>query len=73
VSCYSIRFFLNGKTPTRVLCEAAADKARRGELKPVDDHFCGIDPCKAANGGCRIRSRFGVACLYAGTYTWPKS
>ena len=76
---YALAFFFKGPwrkdawdTLTKEEAVAAADKARRGSLKPSIDHFCGMDRCKSANGGCRTKREFGVACAFYGTYTWPK-
>lgn len=73
MATYSIMFFTNRCEPTKATALAASEKAQRGGLKPSADHFCGVDACKSANGGCRIRRKFNVACAYYGDYTWPKS
>ena len=72
MTTYAISFFLNRKKPTQLRCDAAADKAKRGGLKPMSGHFCGIDACTTSIGGCRIERQFGVACVYTGTFTFPK-
>jgi hypothetical protein len=72
VSTYTIFFFTNRREPSKATAIAASEKAQRGGLKPVAEHFCGVDECKSVNGGCHIRRKFKVACTYAGDYTWPK-
>lgn len=73
MASYSIWFFTNRKEPDALTARVAADKAKRGGLTPIADHFCGVDACKRDNGGCRIQRQFKVACVYTGDYTWPKN
>jgi hypothetical protein len=79
MTTYALGFFLpkwhkkgfEGFTSEEI--KSAAAKAVRGSLKPgSEDHFCGVERCTSAVGGCRVRREYGVPCTFVGDYTWPK-
>jgi hypothetical protein len=78
MSTYTLAFFFDGPWRPDAWDRLTTDDAKRyearalrGNLKPMTDHFCGMDCCKKTNDGCRTMREFGTHCIFVGDYSWP--